>query len=358
MRPAEKDIQTLVSRERIWELVNCCEALSDVATTQSPHYERMVSDSFGAAQYLPEPILVGLWELLADHALDRSFAIKLSEFTNSCSKDLLYSWICQAPTLDECLKILVDNSVISNSSEQWKIRIMGDKCQLHYLVDPTKGYPYQATEHAVCSLVSLLKHLSQSQLVLTGAAFKYSEPAYSRKYLSVLDVRPQFSMDHNYIEFTREHLRTPVFNTSEYTRKILEHRATKVKKAMTSWSLSARVKQLAFDMLEHEKVVSLEVASSTLFMSKQTLARRLQCEGTSFSEIVDHARKVKAIKAMRERVYSFAEISYSLGFRDSSSFYKAFRRWFGVSPGEYLASIERANNQSGIDPVDIALLHT
>lgn len=356
MRSASKNIQTLVSRERVCELVDCCRKISQSTIAQSPHYRFMIENPPHTTQFIPETIFVGLWNLLADHATDKSFALKLSESPSSRPRDLLYSWICQAPTIYECLKILVSNTAISNPSEQWKMKLVGDRCQLHYLVDTSLGYPYQAIEHAMFSLVSLLNHLTRSQLVVLDSSFKYPEPEYSEKYMDVLGVKPKFSMDHTYIEFARGHLDTHILNTSDYTRKVLEDHAREVRRTLTNMSLSIRVRQIIFETLEYDKVVSLDTVSSALFISKQTLARRLHAEGTTFREIVDNARKLKAMEAIRVRNSSFSEISYSLGFKDSSSFNKAFRRWFGISPSEYVVTTKELNKPLEIESNDNFLI--
>ncbi|MCY1464887.1 Helix-turn-helix domain protein [compost metagenome] len=46
-------------------------------------------------------------------------------------------------------------------------------------------------------------------------------------------------------------------------------------------------------------------------------------------------RKELAIAWLAEDQVSFAEIADRLGFADSSSFYKAFRKWYGCNPGHY-----------------------
>lgn len=39
------------------------------------------------------------------------------------------------------------------------------------------------------------------------------------------------------------------------------------------------------------------------------------------------------------------EIAYLLGFADPSNFFRAFRRWFDATPGEYRARLLDASNQ-------------
>jgi len=46
-------------------------------------------------------------------------------------------------------------------------------------------------------------------------------------------------------------------------------------------------------------------------------------------------RQQKATRWLADPDASYADIAERLGFSDTSSFYKAFRKWTGVNPGHY-----------------------
>ena len=69
-------------------------------------------------------------------------------------------------------------------------------------------------------------------------------------------------------------------------------------------------------------------------ISVRTLQNRLEVEGIVFSDLLKDIRQRLAMRYLREN-YSVEEITYLLGFSDPSVFRKAFKRWSGVTPGEY-----------------------
>jgi len=80
----------------------------------------------------------------------------------------------------------------------------------------------------------------------------------------------------------------------------------------------------------------LSVIAAQLGVSERTLHRRLAEQGIKYREIcdglrVEHARKLMATTMLVD------EVAYRLGYFDAASFYKAFKRWEGVSPSEYRA---------------------
>lgn len=83
------------------------------------------------------------------------------------------------------------------------------------------------------------------------------------------------------------------------------------------------------------KQIALELGTPT-----RTIVRRLRGEGTSFHEIVDSERRRRAGIAIADPQVSLRKAAESLGFPDASSFGRAFRRWYGVSPGSYRASLK------------------
>ncbi len=72
-----------------------------------------------------------------------------------------------------------------------------------------------------------------------------------------------------------------------------------------------------------------------LGMGERTLQRRLEAEGTSFRRILDDTRKELARGHFEQGHLSLAHVAYLLGFNDQSSFFRASKRWFGMTPQRY-----------------------
>lgn len=78
-----------------------------------------------------------------------------------------------------------------------------------------------------------------------------------------------------------------------------------------------------------------EAVAEALHLSQRTLQRRLQEENSSFQQLLDDTRRELAVQYLAQVDRSLLEIAYLLGFADPSNFFRAFRRWFGTTPGEY-----------------------
>lgn len=79
-------------------------------------------------------------------------------------------------------------------------------------------------------------------------------------------------------------------------------------------------------------IPSLTAVLSSLHLSRRTLQRRLDAEGTSFSHLLSEVRLERARELMRVGGLSQEEIARRLGFSDSSAFSRAFKAWTGQSP--------------------------
>jgi AraC-like DNA-binding protein len=70
-------------------------------------------------------------------------------------------------------------------------------------------------------------------------------------------------------------------------------------------------------------------------LSPRTLQRRLARERTTLSELVDRARFEAATRLLTESDLGLVDICVTAGYRNHSSFSRAFRRWAGVTPRDY-----------------------
>jgi AraC-like DNA-binding protein len=71
-----------------------------------------------------------------------------------------------------------------------------------------------------------------------------------------------------------------------------------------------------------------------LGMSARTLQRRLAAAGRTWQAVVDDFRAREAERLLRDGV-DVTEVGIQLGYRDTSSFTRAFRRWKGAPPSEW-----------------------
>ena len=78
-----------------------------------------------------------------------------------------------------------------------------------------------------------------------------------------------------------------------------------------------------------------EEVARTLGMSVSTLRRRLQEEGTSYQAIKDGCRKAAAINYLSSPQLSINDVSALMGFDEPSAFFRSFKKWTGMTPGEY-----------------------
>jgi AraC-like DNA-binding protein len=80
--------------------------------------------------------------------------------------------------------------------------------------------------------------------------------------------------------------------------------------------------------------LSIEKVAREMAVSVRTLQKRLEAEGVVFSDLLRDIRRRLAEKYLRED-YSVEQITYLLGFSEPSVFRKSFKKWLGVTPGEY-----------------------
>lgn len=85
-------------------------------------------------------------------------------------------------------------------------------------------------------------------------------------------------------------------------------------------------------------LVSADAVARKLAMSRRTLQRRIEAEGTSFDRVLRETREALARHYLARTALPAAEIAFLLGFAEPNSFYRAFRSWTGTTP----AALRRA----------------
>lgn len=99
-----------------------------------------------------------------------------------------------------------------------------------------------------------------------------------------------------------------------------------------------RIRAVIFEELPSGEI-SLERCAAMLHMSSRNLARKLVDEGTSFKSLLSEVRRELAEMYIRDRSLTMTDITFLLGFSETSSFSRAYKGWSGSSPNAHRESI-------------------
>jgi AraC-like DNA-binding protein len=115
------------------------------------------------------------------------------------------------------------------------------------------------------------------------------------------------------------------------------------------------VKETVRDMIARDIETSRPTAASIaerLDVSQRTLSRRLESEGTSFKELLDDCRRLLALDYVTRATFRLPEVVFLLGFSETATFYRAFKRWTGQTPLQY----RRAHREGVASPEENAFI--
>lgn len=80
---------------------------------------------------------------------------------------------------------------------------------------------------------------------------------------------------------------------------------------------------------------TLAQVAARLRCSTRTIIRRLRAIDSSFQAEVEQVQKSCATDLLADPAIRIQEVAARLGFADAASFRKAFKRWFGATPGQW-----------------------
>lgn len=82
-------------------------------------------------------------------------------------------------------------------------------------------------------------------------------------------------------------------------------------------------------------VPTIEQIAEDMQVAVRTLQRQLDNRSSSYSQLLEQVRAEMAKQAMSKPELSLVDVALMLGFAEQSSFARAFKRWFGMSPGAW-----------------------
>lgn len=175
------------------------------------------------------------------------------------------------------------------------------------------------------------RHLTEAQI-----GFAYAAPAHAASYERYLHSPWKFEAGATYVSVPEALADTPnPFSDpalfSDALRRCEQLSLTQEQRAL--WR--QKVSQL---LSSHPgQLWSLGDVAAQLDVSTRSLIRHLKAEGISYQSLLDAELGRQARACLDSGRYTVEGVALTLGYQEVSAFRRAFKRWFGMSPADYLA---------------------
>jgi len=192
----------------------------------------------------------------------------------------------------------------------------------------------EAVSLAIFNLFIALKQ-RHPDIKIKRLFFDFEQPSYKQKYQLFTDVTIEYNRAFSGMAFDLHWANLSLKDVDAMSFEQAKQLCELEKQKFTQYmSVAGRVRQRI--IANSPEFPSLKAIAGDLFMSPRTLHRELSKENTSFKLLVEQLHAKKAREYLLAYDYSVSKSGMLLGYSDTANFRRAFKRWYGCTPSEYL----------------------
>ncbi|QVN23310.1 AraC family transcriptional regulator [Burkholderia pyrrocinia] len=179
--------------------------------------------------------------------------------------------------------------------------------------------------------VTIIKDVMGAWCVPARAQFTQPEPPHVALLSDALECPLAFGQPRNVLDYPAAWLaRAPQLANPITAAQVSSHCARLLDELRTQSGVTRRVYQEL--TRTPGQFPDIDAIADILCITSRTLRRKLEAEGTSYSELLTSVRKALAIDYLSTTTLSTEDIAQTLGFSDAVGFRHAFKRWTGTTP--------------------------
>jgi AraC-like DNA-binding protein len=280
--------------------------------------------------------LVALYEKAAELTGDDCFGLHLAQMINPTAFDIVGYCALNSPTLGAAFTRVARYHSIWTDGALFTLETSNDTSAIVYSYVGTSIHEHRQDAEITLALVTTLcRTIASPDFAPTAVEFQHDAPSDTSEHAKIFRCPVEFRAPSNKLFFASSFLSLPIAKADARLCALLDrHAEALLAKFPPRDSLIDQVRSIITGELRGGDP-SLERVADQLSLTPRTLQRKLQDLGTSHNELLDQMRRQLAMRYLREPEMAICEVAYLLGFSESSSFHRAFKRWTGLTPKEF-----------------------
>jgi len=295
---------------------------------------------------IPTDKITRLWDEAAKQSQDPNIGLHVGEKLKPRAVNVVSYLLLSSPTVREGLERVIRYSQLATEALIISLEDQDDLCELQFdLVggqQPRSRHPY---EYLGVLLMKFSQWITDREFKAVETRFRHPQPADISEHQRIFRSPLLFSSDVNCLVVQRELLERPSVHADPDIFRLHEEFAKRHLAGLEDHSTVRQVKMHLASLLERGPR-DLDSIAQRLNTSPRTLQRRLSEENTTFQDVLDDIRKDVCMDHLENTSMPVAEVAYLAGFADPSTFYRAFKRWTGMTPLEFRESRQKAGAAS------------
>ena len=200
----------------------------------------------------------------------------------------------------------------------------------------------QAVEHAVGCTLHIIHLVTEGKFKARAVHFRHSKMAPDKQYQHAFNCPSLFKQEADAIELDSNFLDIELSSHNPQLHVLVSNYFSMVEIDSSAASkpniLPSKQARHLIQKLLPTGQLSRPVIAENMNLHERALHRKLQSEGYTFEALVDEVRITEAKKLLAHEAIPMSQIAGLLGYNEQSSFNRAFKRWFKMTPRQYLQS--------------------
>ena len=207
----------------------------------------------------------------------------------------------------------------------------------HAILLPEAEGRDQVLDLSLSLMVNVMRALCGHSWRPTEVRLAHARPRSVAPYTAFVGAPVTFDARETAVASQVHWLNRPVPTADPMLHMLMRHRVADLE-SQSGEDVASQLRRMLPSLIDSRRA-SLAEAAGSLGVGARTLNRRLAREGTSFARLRDEALHSMAVQLLRGTTLQAGDVAEKLGYAHASAFTSAFRRWSGMAPSQWRASV-------------------